>query len=417
MTVSNKLSEIINSFIIVTLFTMISPTIIQITQLTILNKLMIPFLLILCIIYYFFTKKIVVNVSGAFLLVFFMLILLFSVEFSRSMSAVSDIKTLIVYYLPIIIMILFIFLRHSDERKKRDSILSIVLLFGLLEAILGIIQFMLKNPIFPTMVDGQQVVSSIYYVPGSGGTGDLSVVGGSYLVRASGTMGSGLGLGILSICSLGILELRQSTKLTFMMKVVLLISILLTLTGAIYIGYLSFIIFKHLLNKSTRLIMGIYYCLWVAGIATPLIFAHIPQKIIEHYPTIGSRFNGIKYYQSVLDSDLVSQLFGQNFTNTWQNLANTTININNRYVVDNFYMYSIFNIGILGIAILFFSYRNIMLQQLKNDSKSPLIALQMCLLVIGFANNVSTTFGIIGIIALLSVGNDKKDVVEVKIRE
>lgn len=110
-------------------------------------------------------------------------------------------------------------------------------------------------------------------------------------------------------------------------------------------------------------------------------------------------------------------MFGQNFTNTWQNLANTTININNRYVVDNFYMYSIFNIGILGIAILFFSYRNIMLQQLKNDSKSPLIALQMCLLVIGFANNVSTTFGIIGIIALLSVGNDKKDVVEVKIRE
>lgn len=415
---NNKFSKIIQSTIIVTLFIMTSPTIVQITRITILNKLVVPFLLMLFVMYYVFSTRFLVNVQGFFLLTSFLLVILFSVVLEQSSSALSDVKTLFIYYLPSIAMMMLLFLLFPNTHEKKEHILNLVILFGMLQAILGILQFVLRSPILPIVVNGQQIVSSIYYVPGSGGTGDSSIIGSSYLVRASGTMGSGLGLGILCLSSLATLSLRKKSRLTTILELVLCIAIILTLTGAIYAGFFSFLIFRYLLlHKSTWLIKYVYYLLWFIGVSIEWFIAHIPQYIISLFPTIESRFNGIQYYQSILNSSLSSRFFGQNFTNNWQSLANATLNINNRYVVDNFFMYTFYNVGIFGIIILFFAYKNIMDRQLKTNSTSPMVALQLSVLMMGFANNVSSAFGIVGILALFSIRSSKDVNLEEILRE
>lgn len=153
---------------------------------------------------------------------------------------------------------------------------------------------------------------------------------------------------------------------------------------------------KPLLYKWT------YYSLWFVGLVSQWIIAKIPDSIFEKLPTLLSRFDGIKYYESVLSFGTKNIFIGQNFSNRWQSLANATMNTNGRYVVDNFFMYVFFDLGLLGLLIIFIAQRQVFMQSLR-ENQYILASLSLSILVIGFANNISYAMGIAGFITLCSL--------------
>lgn len=399
MTQNQWIVKGIQPFIIIIFFVLSSPTIVQLTQSNFLTKLLIPILFLLIILLYILTTKAFFSVKGFVCLVLFLLLVGFSIASSPSYSVTSEIKSTLVRYLPFLFMFIILWLRPITKHKIGDRHFLLVVYFGLIESVLGIFQFVLKSPLLPTSINGQQIVSSIYYIVGQGGTGDSSLLNANYLVRASGTMGSGLGLGILCLCCIAIIEMWPHTKWRNMIRGVFYLTSFLTLTSTIIVGLIFYIITKRVYKEKQLLYEWTYYSLWFIGLVSQWIISKIPDSIFEKLPTLLSRFDGIKYYESVLSFGTKNILIGQNFSNRWQNLANATMNINGRYVVDNFFMYNFFDLGLLGLLIIFIAHRQIVIQSLK-ENQYILASLNLSILIIGFANNISYTLGIAGLITL-----------------
>ncbi|OIL67609.1 hypothetical protein ATW69_09690 [Oenococcus oeni] len=264
---------------------------------------------------------------------------------------------------------------------------------------------MLKNPIFPTTIDGVSIVSSIYYVPGIGGTGDQSALIGHYFVRASGTMGSGLGLGVLCLICLSLCYNIKKKRLRIFIETLFCITIVLTLTGAIIIGLVFYWILKFFMSKKIKYNSIIFVLFWFLGLMSQFIIDLTPQSVLSLFPTVLSRLNGIKYYSSLLRFDFLTILFGSNFNNRWASLANQVYDLNNRFVVDNFFVYNFFSIGLIGTALIaisqFISTRRVVRPSTINVN---LVAVNFSFLAMGFANNITYAIGIGGIICFFMIG-------------
>lgn len=399
--------------IIIMLFVIGSPTILQLTGSNILATAAVPVLLFLLIMYYLSSSKLTVNAVGGILLILFVILMLLASSANNNSSWLIDSKVLLIYYISSVFMIMLSFLSGIGSISTKDDMLNLFVHFALLEAILGIIQFILKNPILPVIIDGKQVVSSIYYIPGSGGTGDMSRLMGSYFIRASGSMGSGLGLGLLLLSALAVSESHKKNKYTWVIRIILSSAIILTLTGVVYIGFLTFLILQYIiLKKSPKTMLHIYDVIWGVGVTVQILINYLPQNIIDGFPTVASRITGIQYYLSALNFNVRNIIFGQNFTNTWANYSNAVTNVNQRYVVDNYYMYTFFNIGIAGLLILYIAYRLVIIKQLKDGGTTQIIPLQLSVMIIGFGNNVTSAMSITAIIALFLITNSKLQNIE-----
>jgi len=383
---------------------MSSPTILQISGSTWLSNIILPFLVGNVMLLYIVNKKVFISAHFFIVLISFALLIVFSVSLNPAYSLFSEIKYTVIYYFGVIIMMLIVFLRPVLYFGNGSNFFQGFIIFSLFESILGIFQFILKVTVVPVTFHGEQIVSSIYYIPGQGGTGDSSLLTSGYFIRAFGTMGSGLGLGILMICSLAILQTWKNTKNLLFLKVLFIITALFTLTGTVLIGLLMYILFFNFAKSKNNAhkVLIIFYSLWSFGLSSQIIFASLPQSFFEIAPTLSSRFDGIRYYYSVLRFNFSNLIFGQNFTNRWAELANATINPNGRYVVDNFYMYIFYDLGLLGIFLIFITQKKI-LSKLIFDRNEALIALNLSILVMGFANNISYAIAICTIISTLMI--------------
>lgn len=400
----NIQSPLVNSaisFIIIVLFIISSPTVLEITQSANINNVMIPFLFGFIIFTYKIVQKVSVSARSFVMFISFALLMLITVSINQSSSHYSDLKHLTTNYVCLVVMLLFLFLRPTLNFDDDSFLFRGVVKFAVIESILGICQFILKNPLIPLDYQGNSVVSSIYYIPGQGGTGDVAALTGNYMIRAFGTMGSGLGLGILALVSLAIVQTWQSTKKILLLKIFFSITVFATLTSTVIIGWFVYVFVVVIIKLRKKLLSLMYYGLWFTGISTQIVFASLPQSIFDLAPTLMSRFDGIRYYYSVLNFNIINTLFGQNFSNRWLSLANATTNINGRYVVDNLYIYVFYDLGFIGLLIIFLAHRKIF-RMLLDKNNISFISLNLSLLVIGFANNISYAIGIFGIISLFS---------------
>lgn len=389
------------SVLIIVLFIISSPTVLEITQSAIINNIMIPFLFGFIIFTYVIVQKVRVSVRSFVILISFIVLLLITVSINQSSGYFSDLKHITTNYVCLVVMLLLLFLRPTLNVYDSLLLFKGVVGFGVIESILGICQFILKKPLIPIDYHGNPVVSSIYYIPGQGGTGDVAALTGNYMIRAFGTMGSGLGLGILVLMSLAIVQTWKPTKNVLLLKIFFSLTVLATLTTTIIIGLFVYFFVVLIIKLRKQLLSFMFYGLWFMGISTQIVLASLPQSFLDLVPTLMSRFDGIRYYYSVLHFSVVNTLFGQNFSNRWLSLANATTNINGRYVVDNFYMYVFYDLGLLGLLIIFLAHRNIF-KMLLDKNNISFISLNLSLLVIGFANNISYAIGIFGVVSLFA---------------
>jgi hypothetical protein len=268
----------------------------------------------------------------------------------NALGSLSGFTSIISRFEPfIIVQIIFIF------KLKRECLYSYIATkmymgFVLFESIIGITQFITRSTIFPTSVQGNSLVSSIYYVLGNqgGGTGDISVAqSGAYLVRASGLSGSGLYLGISILCALALSESFKRKTSRRLYQLVLVIAGAMTVTFTVWIGLAVFAFLKILYRRTKILPRWMLPVSVVIAVAWPVLGV-VVSNYLSSFRTLLSRSTGLSYFLSGMNKNLSSLMFGQNFITK---LVYETTNNAMRLTVDNMLFNWILNIGVVGTLI------------------------------------------------------------------
>lgn len=351
--------------------------------------------LMLLVVWWISLKRVRVKpIAGAFTIGLLIVCILSVRNQPNYMGFFSSLSSLINRYFSFFVFLLCLFVNPTNKIKYGTRAVSLCLGFSLVQAIIGILQFVFKSVIFPTQINGISLVVSPYYVTGDnpGGTGSLDGVGTQYLVRATGLTGAGLYLGIVLLVSLALTCIIKNRSLRVMCQFVFLVAIILTITITVWIGLASMMTLyfvlrkKAISNSALGIILGV-------NVVWPWLGEFL-AGISQSFGTLNSRFRGITYYLTNMNRGISSLLFGQNFITFW------TLKSTNEHftlTMDNTLYAWLLNVGIVGIVIccycIFVAYMKI---QYISDSKVRIIfqALLISLLLIANANDFTRYLGL-----------------------
>lgn len=213
-----------------------------------------------------------------------------------------------------------------------DILIKTLVIFVLANSILGVIQYLLRDPILSTTFQGKPFVNTIFYKDGISSAYTWLYNLGSQ-VRAHGLFDSGLTLGLFinfAICiviSFFIGIRKRDVKIPTNYKLVILLfciifltSLYMTLTRNIYVIFLN-IVFLYLImiffkEKKFLVLKMIYVMEWVFGFIY-IYFAEIISEVIAKlFPNLNtqsflSRINTYNRLENYQNNDLMHFLFGK----------------------------------------------------------------------------------------------------------
>lgn len=147
-----------------------------------------------------------------------------------------------------IMYFLVCFLKQTKFSFHKGFVANFIVLIGVFESVLGIIQHIASDPFFDT-----QKLNAIYFLDGKSSS-TITNLGSGASVRAFGTFDSGLTLGIFLMLSLAILidlsNIKKIFKIIF--SAIYLVAIYYTLTRNVYIGLVSFLFIYFLLRLNIK---------------------------------------------------------------------------------------------------------------------------------------------------------------------
>lgn len=289
-------------------------------------------------------------------------------------------------------------------RVSTKNICLVILIFGLLEGIIGIIQHFMGTSIFDT-----SVFNTVYFNNGSS-SNNLSNLGGFGSVRAFGTMDSGLSLGIFVLFCMSILLI--DAKLNFnvvnrarlILIFIFLIVIYSTITRNVYIGLFCLAVFyfyRAFLFSHKQLLSLLYVVLlifsavilWMNKILT--FFINISQSV--NIPTFSVRY---QYLDIAINS----------IPNFWRFLFGSKITSTSDFPIDNSFIAYLMNYGFIYTIMLNVLMYVVFKWALNHCSKENAILVIFMLLypIMSIANNVTYSFVIIYILITLIIGSSNK---------
>lgn len=290
---------------------------------------------------------------------------------------------------------------NLDASPKVVSITLITL--GFFEGLLGLVQFLLKNPIFQqSNVTSESLYKSVFYSSGSSAN-VASALTGNVRVRAFGSFQSGLELGLFCLLCLAILlSSRLKKRLRSPIIVFFVVVIICTITRNIYIAtvlfFLIYILKKWIVKNLKRLKIA-YLIIMLLMAFAPSIHAitGILNAIAGAFSisTFGDRFSFLSIGMGEIPS-LKALLFGSNITAT-DNLP-----------IDNSFIASLLKNGLVFAIIQnFFMYKvfSEAVKHVKTENISLLI-LMFLYPIIGFSNNVTFNFMVIYVLCLALIKNN-----------
>lgn len=286
---------------------------------------------------------------------------------------------------------------------KKTIIINLIILMGIVESLIGLIQHFFNITIFSINTTKAEVYHSIFFSHGSSASA-ISKLGGVANIRAFGMMDSGLSLGIFCLFCICLILCTNYTK--FKSKVYMLfflLTIYSTITRNVYFATVLFAIF--FLNRKKlfehKQVINIFYIVFLvlmacAPLLQDLIFFLTQLAENISIQTFGGRFSFLSIGISEIPSKMAF-LFGSNI------VPNEYVPLDNSFIAD-----------MLRRGLAFSLLENIMLYVcfywcLKKVSfKDFSMVLFMSLYpFIGFSNNVTYSFLILFSIISIFINNKK----------
>lgn len=310
------------------------------------------------------------------------------------MYGVKDFSAAILNFGWIVLVLIFLPLKLDITGWKIERLF---LLFSLPIMILGIAQHYLSSTIIGITSNGQTVVNAIFFLNG-GSSNDVNLLSFGAQVRAFGLMDSGLTLGIfaLLVLSIALYTEHYSKLFRLLLLIISIYTIYATLTRNIYIAA-AFLILTKLFNTggksilNTRILNVLYVVITIfsfIGVYLVSILDHLTVFFASFgISTFAVRFKYINYSLEMLN-DLQEKLFGIQLTPTsnWP-IDNGIVAM----MVDKGSLFAIF------VNILFFY---IYYKKINFDNNNVFRMFFLLFPIIDFGNNVTNTFGYIGVLLL-----------------
>lgn len=280
--------------------------------------------------------------------VFFLIILFWSsINNISKLGIFIDFKNLVFNYLGVILI--FISLAFGVRFKYKESIFRLLYVFCFFQVVLGILQHLTSNTIVPTEFEGESLVSTIYYLDGiSSKYNYLLEYGGS--VRAFGMTDSALTLGMFALLGLANSIKFNNSLGKYLSILIFLFGIYCTLTRLVWASTLLLVGLYFYCSKRKKLINMLYFLALLFQVLI-IILGFLISNFSDdfQFPTIISRLEGYIYFIEILHPDFIDFFIGQNFLN-WIPDFDTA------YSVDNEFLKMFFDIGIIGILLVYSLY-------------------------------------------------------------
>ena len=338
-------------------------------------------------------------------LIFIVLLFVMNFIVNGTLTIGSDIATY-GWLIPIILLVNMI--RSADINVKRIE--CFLLWMVVPQLFLGMLQHYMKRTFVPIVSGGKTIVNTIFFLNGAS-SNDPNYLNYGAQIRAFGMTDSGLTLGVwaLLVFSISLFSKRFTKKVRVFLFIFSSIAAFATLTRNIYIAYLFLLCLKILLTRfkiSKHLLNVIFIVLFFFSFIGVYIssFLYVINNYVSSFgiTTFGVRF---QYLHSVLQrlSDTSSILFG----------LQIKPNINNP--IDNGIIALLVDKGVLltaTIVLLFIyiyiKYINNGVDAFVNDGVDPSFSsFFLTFPIVSFANNVTTTYGYILIIAIMLFNNNR----------
>lgn len=301
-----------------------------------------------------------------FLLVSFAL-LIFSTQWwvTINSSGIANKETVIqilLRYYGVYLICLIIFLKLNNINLR--LLLNIVIIFIFINSLLGICQFIFRDPIVETMYNGEPIVNSIYYLSGISSSYTWLYDLGAQ-VRAFGLVDSGLTLGLLVVFALSIsfsnfsylkegMKVGKVNRAKFIFNIVTIIvlvtSLYMTLTRNMYLTFANLLLYYFLFaafkQQGVKVIKIVFLLEWIAGLFYVFLSNSLYEMLSRGFPNLNiETFNSrVQTYSRLADlntsNTLLSNLFGRG------------IMPSENWVIDNDILSIVSHIGILPYIMM-----------------------------------------------------------------
>ncbi|KAF0337617.1 hypothetical protein [Pediococcus acidilactici] len=354
-------------------------------------------------------NKIFFNYRRMLLSILFLIfiVLLFVMNFivNGTLTIGSDIATY-GWLIPIILLVNMI--RSADINVKRIE--CFLLWMVVPQLFLGMLQHYIKRTFVPIISGGKTIVNTIFFLNGAS-SNDPNYLNYGAQIRAFGMTDSGLTLGVwaLLVFSISLFSKRFTKKVRVFLFIFSGIAAFATLTRNIYIACLFLLFFKILLTRfkiSKHLLNVVFIVLFFFSFIGVYIssFLYVINNYVSSFgiTTFGVRF---QYLHSVLQrlSDTSSIMFG----------LQIKPNINNP--IDNGIIALLVDKGVLLTAAIVLLFIYIYIKYINNGDNVfindgtdlSFSSFFLTFPIVSFANNVTTTYGYILIIAIMLFNNNR----------
>ncbi|MGH0600180.1 hypothetical protein [Bacillus mycoides] len=309
------------------------------------------------------------------------------------------------YWVTLFVIILGININFMEEKYVKRAFS----MFFFIQCILGIMQYTFNKPFVFTTFNGEPVLNTIYYLNGISSASDILYSMGAQ-VRAFGLTDSGLTLGLFSLAlfscyfyNLSSSNGREKMRAILIMLVTLICAYM-TITRNIYVTGLFLLLVLLFLNKiSSKKILFVktMYVLLVIGNFLYVSFAEelfefIAQVIPEfNIETLFSRLIGYQQVFNKVKFDVSHILFGSGIVPSRQ------------LYIDNDFLYTYANIGLVSYVLMQIIYMHILFKGLnglraKTYNSGFLKGLLIFLVTYPFASWISTVIYVYFILAILA---------------
>lgn len=285
--------------------------------------------------------------------------------------------------------------------------LKTILLFSFFQGILGILQYITKNTIIPIYdIDGNPIVSSIYYLNGVSSNKSFFVQQYGAKIRSFGMTDSALTLGLLMLFALAVIISHKDIfgkRLRTILVSVYIVTIVFTLTRVIYMACILLLAILIFRNNSKFLKSFFYVFLCVQSLV--LILSNYIDAISKYLTSsytgsLVSRLEGYHYFIGYYGFSIGNFLMGMdnvsygNFLHSFYTLDNESLNI---------YM----DIGFIGCLFVFFTMLSVL--KLKRGNNIPVDLVIMALFpFVGIINSVYYFFSGVAIFMVIFYKNERE---------
>ncbi|OOE14446.1 hypothetical protein [Fictibacillus arsenicus] len=262
------------------------------------------------------------------------------------------------YWIYLIGLIIFFKIKNINIKLFLNFTIS----FILLNAILGIFQYLNRDPFLQTMYNSEPISFSIYYLNGTSSSYEWLYNMGAQ-VRAFGFMDSGLTLGLLcvfalSLCISNLQKLYSKLpfkvnklKVSSLMAIssVFLITIYMTITRNVYLTLFNLLLYYFLLTlfkkKGIKIIKALFVAQWVLSIVyigfTKQLY-DIASLVLPNYniETFNSRIETYERVSDLYNNNILSALLGKGIVSSKE------------WVIDNDLLSIVSHIGLLSYIIM-----------------------------------------------------------------